>query len=208
MVLPTRNPACRLTRAASAYHLGVPISARLRVLIAAATIVAAPLLALALPGTAGAAGPVGAAESTPSPAPSECTPPVPQVGCTVPTPDPTLEPTETPTPTPTATASPTPTATGTPTSSPTPRRTSSPRPRSTYTVSTGSTADPVSGSVDVGGLAIPSESATPSPDTKASSSAGGSGDRLTRLLVLVLGAGLLLGVGGATGLYLTRHHHE
>jgi hypothetical protein len=34
------------------------------------------------------------------------------------------------------------------------------------------------------------------------------GDNLGRLITFVLGAAVLLGLGGATGLYLTRHPHE
>jgi hypothetical protein len=64
----------------------------------------------------------------------------------------------------------------------------------------------VTGSVDIGGVVGASATPTTSPDTKDTSGSSHSGDRLTRLLVLVLGGAVLLGISGATGLYLTRHH--
>ena len=117
-------------------------------------------------------------------------------------------PTVSPTPSPTAspTPKPTPTAKATPTVSPTPRRTSSPRPRSTFSVAPGSTDNPVTATFGVGG--VTPESPSPSVDPKESSSSSGLGDHVTLLLALVLGAAVLLGVGGVVGLYLTRHHHE
>lgn len=41
----------------------------------------------------------------------------------------------------------------------------------------------------------------------AEEAGGTASDKLTTLLVLVLGAALLLGIGGGTGIYLTRHPH-
>jgi hypothetical protein len=45
-------------------------------------------------------------------------------------------------------------------------------------------------------------------DSKDTSSTSGAGDTLTRLLLLVLGGALLLGVSGAAGLYVTRHRSD
>jgi hypothetical protein len=66
----------------------------------------------------------------------------------------------------------------------------------------------VTGSIDVGDVRTesPSPQATLSPKESSSSSSGDG--KLTRLLVLVLGGAVLLGVSGATGLYLTRHRHD
>jgi hypothetical protein len=64
----------------------------------------------------------------------------------------------------------------------------------------------VTGTVDIGGVAAPTETPTTTPDTKDTSGTSHSSDHLTRLLVLVLGGAVLLGISGATGLYLTRHH--
>jgi hypothetical protein len=71
----------------------------------------------------------------------------------------------------------------------------------------GTTESPVSGSLDVGGVSgVPS---TPKAvDSKDTSSTSGAGDTLTRLLLLVLGGALLLGVSGAAGLYVTRHRSD
>jgi hypothetical protein len=50
---------------------------------------------------------------------------------------------------------------------------------------------------------------TPGPTTTLSpdktSNAPPTHDSFTRLVILVLGGAVLLGLGGATGLYLTRH---
>jgi len=46
--------------------------------------------------------------------------------------------------------------------------------------------------------------ATPRPVARAK----GLADNLGRFVTLVLGAAVMLGIGGATGLYLTRHPHE
>ena len=71
----------------------------------------------------------------------------------------------------------------------------------------GSTEDPVTGSIDIGEVQR-DPSSTPQPTiTPKESSSSSSGDKLTRLLVLVLGGAVLLGLSGATGLYLTRHRH-
>jgi hypothetical protein len=48
---------------------------------------------------------------------------------------------------------------------------------------------------------------TPAIDADDRASTSHAGRDLSRLAVLVLGAALLLGVSGATGLYLTRHRH-
>jgi hypothetical protein len=57
---------------------------------------------------------------------------------------------------------------------------------------------------------VTSDSPTPQPTItpKESSSSSSTGDKLARLFALVLGGAVLLGVSGATGLYLTRHRHE
>jgi outer membrane biosynthesis protein TonB len=166
----------------------VPTTSRVRVLVAAAAVVLLPLLALVPSGTATATP--AACGTLLDPCPTE--EPTESVA-------PTEEPTESPTPSPTPTPSATP--------SPTPRRTSSPAPRSTRTTSSGSTENPVTGSLDIGGVVGAGDPATTAPETTDSSSTSGSGDHLARLLVLVLGGAVLLGVSGATGLYLTRHHH-
>ena len=71
----------------------------------------------------------------------------------------------------------------------------------------GSTENPVTGGIDIGGVkGAPSATTTIRP--KESSSTSNGGDKLTRLLFLVLGGAVLLGISGATGLYLTRHRHE
>nr|MDP9102263.1 hypothetical protein [Actinomycetota bacterium] len=59
------------------------------------------------------------------------------------------------------------------------------------------------------GFAVPSDGpTTPPPASRAAvaaaSSTASSGGRLNHLIALVLGAAVLLGIGGATGLYLTR----
>lgn len=140
-------------------------------------------------------------EPTEAPTPE----PEPEPSCgplCLPTPTPPPEPTSEPTPEPTATA-----VTPSSTKSPSARPKRSSAPRSTYVPRTGSTANPLTGGVSVG----PAELGTPDPQTtpraeNAASSSGSSG--LTRLLTLVLGFGVLLGLAGGTGLYLTRHPHE
>jgi hypothetical protein len=68
-----------------------------------------------------------------------------------------------------------------------------------------STEAPVGPGLDVGGVkGVPTP--TRAVEKKDSSSSSGAGDTLTRLLVIVLGGALLLGLSGAAGLYLTRDH--
>ncbi|HUR14002.1 MAG TPA: hypothetical protein VM097_05875 [Mycobacteriales bacterium] len=171
----------------------MPMTTRVRAVLAAATVGLLPVLALATPGTAGAAAVEGA--------PSPCATLV--LGGTCPSQEPTAEPD--PTEEPTASPTPSPVPTSTAASSPTARRTSSPRPRSTYTPVTGSTEDPVTGTVVIGGVTGPTDQPTTSPKTEDRSSTSGNG--LGRLLALTLGGAVLLGISGATGLYLTRHRH-
>ena len=152
---------------------------------------ALPLLALTLPGTAEAT-----ATALASPTPTCANPPL----CVLPTP--TLTPSRTPTPSPTPSRSARPASTP----SPTPRHTRSPRPRSTFSAAPGSTEHPVTGTVNVGRVRPQSPSPTATP--KDSSSYSNPGDTITRVVYLVLGGAVLLGLGGATGLYLTRHRHE
>ncbi|MGB8649646.1 MAG: hypothetical protein WCD35_03185, partial [Mycobacteriales bacterium] len=104
------------------------------------------------------------------------------------------------------------TAAPAPTASPTPRRTRSPRVHRSTTpavTSTGvaSTAHPVAATQDVGSIALPSDrpSAAASPVAARAAASTGSSDKLTKLITLVVSAALLLGLGGAAGLYLTRH---
>jgi hypothetical protein len=68
----------------------------------------------------------------------------------------------------------------------------------------------VTGSIDIGGVQRDPESPTPTPalSSDKSSSSSGSGDKLTRLLFLVVGGAVLLGGSGAVGLYVTRHRHD
>ena len=66
----------------------------------------------------------------------------------------------------------------------------------------------MTGSIDVGDVRTESPSPQPTLSPKESSSSSSGDGKLTRLLVLVLGGAVLLGVSGATGLYLTRHRHD
>jgi hypothetical protein len=43
---------------------------------------------------------------------------------------------------------------------------------------------------------------------KPASSASNAAARLTKIGSVVIGLAVLLGLGGAAGLYLTRHHHH
>jgi hypothetical protein len=61
----------------------------------------------------------------------------------------------------------------------------------------------VGSGLDVGGVKG-APSPTGAAETKDSSNSSGAGSTLTRLLVIVLGGALLLGLSGAAGLYLTR----
>lgn len=65
----------------------------------------------------------------------------------------------------------------------------------------------MTGTVDIGTVqGVPTPTSTLTPEESSSSSS--DDDTLTRLLLLVLGGALLLGLSGATGLYLTRHRHD
>lgn len=148
-----------------------------------AVLPAAGLLALAVLGTAGPA------------AADDCVAVLCPTGSPSPSPSPSPTPTGEPTPPPTRTRLPTPHATPTVTSAPraTASRTAAPRPR----VTTASSQP-----VDTVGTATPLATFTPLP---AASPARPSADaRLTKLIGLVVFVAVLLGAGGATGLYLTR----
>lgn len=183
--------------------------ARLRLLLASVgVLVVVPLSGLAgTPGTAVAAPsetPTPTADPTPSATPPRPTCLNPVTGCA----------TGTPTPTETATAAPTPTATATP--RPTRSRTATPTrsaaaARATADVpqDTGSTEDPVTGGLLVGTVSPATDSPAPAatPSTREAAADRTDDDPLTRAIVLVLGLGVLLGLAGGTGLYLTRHPH-
>lgn len=198
--------------------VGVPTpTAPLRALLAAGLTAVVTTSVLLLPGAPVAVlAPAQAAETpaptaTATPAPTPTCQPQPLCGVNPgPTgePTPTAEPTLEPTPTATATASRSATA------SPTPRRT---RSRSAAPVRQddvpaaddgGSLADPVTGGGALGTLGPASGStlATPATDEVAADDRGGDG--LGRLVFLVLGVGVFLGLAGGTGLYMTRHGHE
>lgn len=143
-----------------------------------------------------------------------------------PTPEPTAEPTNDPDPGPTLpipTRTPSrspvaePTESEEPTAAPTPTRTrvrSTPRPVQTVEqpVVRETPAEPlpeVSGDIGVGSAPqvslepLPVETTSPTTAPVASETSA-AGDRLTRIVQLVVAAGVLLGIGGGVGLYLTR----
>lgn len=167
-------------------------SIRVRAFLASAALVALPLLAFSPTGTAIAGALPAVADTS---APPEVGPSLPPIVSATPTPDPTSAPTKTAAPSPTAT----------PTHSLSPKPTYSPKPHVTHTQSVTSTASPVTGGVDIGTLSTPTDSATPAT-LKPASSKSTSGVGIGKLIGLVVGGALLLGVGGVTGLYLTRHH--
>lgn len=150
----------------------------------------AVVLAGTLAGTA-VAGPEPAA----SPTPCRTLGPIGQGCLPEPTGEPEPEPTDDPEPKPTATVqSPSPTRTRV--------ATSSPRPRETRVEPGGGLDNPVTATIGVGGVVGgPEPSAAPDPEPAGSSSSTAG------LVALVLGAAALLGAGGITGLYLTRHGH-
>ena len=166
------------------------------------------LLPLAGLGTAIAEAPAPAASSSPStpPAPSAPTSPSPCTvlnGCLA---SPTASPTPEPVPT---TASPTPKPVPTATATVKPRSTYSPKPRSTYSPEPVSTASPVTGGVDVGTITVPTDSPTPTPvAAKPAAEQTTASDRISTYVALAVGGAVVLGAGGAAGLYLTRHRHE
>lgn len=171
----------------------MPYVTRLRVVLASAAVVLAPWLVLTAPGTAGAA--VSAAPAPTCP-----------VLCVT---SPLATASPTPSATPAGEASPTPSPVRPATSPPAPHRTpkaiASPRTRSTYGGVPGSTASPVTATIVVGRI-----TPGPSEPLTALSPAEAAGvrqpkDPVARLVALVLGSAVLLGLGGATGLYLTRH---
>lgn len=118
--------------------------------------------------------------------------------CPTPSQTATPPPTRSPTPTATRSATPQPSATRSSTFSPLPKtnRTSS---RTQQRATPASTGGP---STD-GPLA----SVAPIKATPVDSAAKGSG-RVDKLVALILGAAVLLGVGGVSGLYLTRQRDE
>lgn len=154
-----------------------------------------------------------AATDAPTQAPTQDPTPGPPspTSCTLPAclPRPTSPP---PSPTPSATAAPS--ATPSPTASPTPRRTrarASAKPRATSTDAPLSNAPAVTNDVPVGPVTglLDTPSPTTTPLAKAKEAAGTSRFAdLGGLVRLVLVVAVLLGLGGATGLYLTRHRHE
>jgi uncharacterized protein HemX len=107
-------------------------------------------------------------------------------------PSPSLTASRTPDPTPTHTSDPGPTAT----------RTSSPRPHTTTTRSVAPTPSATTTDVAVTttGPTATSSPVAVQPDQVSSEKSGGT----TKLVALILGAAILLGVGGVSGLYLTR----
>lgn len=124
-----------------------------------------------------------------------------------PTAEPTDEPTETAEPSREPSARATATRTRTRTSSPRPRRTTdAPVVRETPD---GSLPVVTGGGFGVGsaspGLLDGTSDATGAPTTApVAATSGDSGDTVTRLIQLVVSAGVLLGIGGGVGLYLTR----
>lgn len=171
-------------------------TACLRALVVSVALVALPVLGLFTIGTAVAVGVPAVAGS-----PTATATPKPII------PLPTATRSATPSPTPVVTKA----AMQSPTPSPTPRRTRSPRP--TYSPQTqvtarataGSTASPVPSTIELGPVPTVSPTKVPAKPAASSTNAGG---KLAKLAALVVGAAVLLGLGGAAGLYLTRHRHE
>ena len=169
---------------------------RLRALLASAALVLLPVLAFSFTGTATAAGSPTVAATTAPPDPAPTLIPIPSAD---PTPEPTVGPTHS------AAPSPTPSPPALHTAAPKPAY--SPKPRATHSQTVTSTASPITGGVELGTLSTPTDSPTPvavKPASKTSTSA----DRIGKLIALVVGGALLLGTGGAAGLYLTRHRHD
>ena len=110
-----------------------------------------------------------------------------------------------PTPSPTHTPSPTPSRTVTPTPSPTRTATHSPRPRVTRTTRTTSSSSPVETAPPA--TDGPFSSVAPVTVAPGDKAADGNG-RVDNLVALILGGALLLGIGGVSGLYLTRERDE
>lgn len=143
---------------------------------------------------------------TPSP-----TPIVPVPTTSQPAPSPSRSSTVAPTPSRSVTASASATPTRTPTARATSTRTRSSAPRTEEPVERERPTDPlptVTGGFGVGSVApgqvtvAPSASRTPAATSAVR--AERDGERLTVLVWVVVGAGVLLGVGGGLGLYLTR----
>ena len=204
------------------YHGRVPTppSRLRRVLASAGVLVALPLAGLALTHGTATASPTAVAESpaptaeptptaTPTPPRPTCLTPVTGCGSATPTAAPT------PTPPATRTASPTPQATRSATASPTRKSTYSPpavvQEEPDVEEDEGSVEDPVTGGGVLGTLSpwteSPTSMATPATREVSADSDKGT-DGLTRAITLVIGLGVLLGLAGGTGLYLTRHPHE
>jgi hypothetical protein len=68
------------------------------------------------------------------------------------------------------------------------------------------TANPVTSSVAVGAVTPPTATASPVAAKPAATSAGTP--NIGKLVALVVGAAVLLGLGGAAGLYVTRQPDE
>jgi hypothetical protein len=204
-----------VTRPAPHRDPGAPLAALSRLAVAGSVTLTllGGGLALAAPAQVTATSVVVAVSDPPAsepPAPTEppATTPPPIVPTVLPTsapPEPTAEPTVEPT----ATAQPTASATQSPT--PRPIRSSlrpfSPRPEPPPEPVLNSTAAPVTGAIGVGGITgslSPDDS--PRPGKTLAQRGESTDDNLSLLIVLILGAAVLLGASGATGLYLTRHH--
>jgi hypothetical protein len=80
----------------------------------------------------------------------------------------------------------------------------SPRPRVTATAPVARTANPVTSSVAVGAVTPPTATASP----VAAKAATSAGTNIGKLATLVVSAAVLLGLGGAAGLYVTRQRDE
>jgi outer membrane biosynthesis protein TonB len=174
--------------------------------VAALTLLGA--LALLLVPVPGGLPSAVAAEATGSPEPTQEPEPTASSVIPLPTRTPTRPPTAVPTETAEPTEEPRPTATRT-------RVRTTPRPVETEEPVVRETPDASLAPVTGGGFGV----GTPSPglldvteEPRASATAvaaeptsASTGDRITRLAQLIVLAGVLLGVGGGVGLYLTRH---
>ncbi len=201
---------------ARAYDRRVPTVLPLRLLIAGPLLGAVLTVALstvAAPAFVGGAGTALAAPASSTPSPGRSPTRAPATASPSPTGIVPL-PSRTPSPQPSETATQEPTEEPTATATRTRVRTSSPRPRRTSDApvireTPDSNLPPVTGGFGVGtaspGLLDGTPDPTVAPTKKAvASSSTAAGDKLTRLIQLIVAAGVLLGIGGGVGLYLTR----